>query len=213
MNPIFFLLIPVLFSVLHYRTGKYLFSALVTLSCLAVVFLYSDIWIPAAYAFSVVGDYFMAHSGGKDGDRMLLGGITGFFAAHLCFLGSGISRAWPAGRMLLWLIPAAVLAAGYAVFLSRSLIPRIPKGALRPAVVVYAGISLIVFTVSLLSSARPLPKFLFSFGLAMILFSDTLIALSRFLKVKKPGKLICPTYFACHILVAASVLAEAGFIG
>ena len=68
------LLVPALFAVLHARTGKYPLSASVTLSCLAIALLVcSSIFIPTAYALSVVGDYFMAHSGGKNGDRMLLG--------------------------------------------------------------------------------------------------------------------------------------------
>ena len=82
---------------------------------------------------------------------------------------------------------------------------------MKAAVSAYVGISLSVITVSLLSSAAPLPKFLFAAGIAMILFSDTLIALSRFLKIKKVCRAICPTYFACHILIAASVFAERGF--
>ena len=41
----------------------------------------ADPRITAAYALSVVGDWFMAHSGGKDGDRRLMGGILFFFLA------------------------------------------------------------------------------------------------------------------------------------
>ena len=50
------LLIPVLFAVLHDKTGRYPFSAAVTLSCLAAVFPWADFRITAAYALSVVGD-------------------------------------------------------------------------------------------------------------------------------------------------------------
>jgi hypothetical protein len=214
MNPIcLLLLIPILFAVLHYRTGKYPFSLLVTVSCMVSVFLWSGPWITAAYLLSVVGDYFMAHSGGKNGARMLLGGIAGFFLAHACFLGQSLSRADFSTSRLLWLIPAGVIALGYAVFLFKVLYPSIPDTALKIAATAYTGISLCVLTASLLSSAPPLPKTLFSLGIALILFSDTLIALSRFLKRKKLNRAVCPTYFACHILVAASVMAEAGFFG
>ena len=50
-------------------------------------------------------------------------------------------------------------------------------------------------------------------GIAFILFSDTLIALSRFLGRKKVGRWICPTYFACHILITASQIALQKFLG
>lgn len=214
MHPIcLLLLIPILSAVLHYRTGKYPFSAAVTLSCLVSVFLWADPRITIAYILSVVGDWFMAHSGGKDGDRKLLGGIAGFFFAHLCFLLFGISRIGASGLRLLWLIPVTALVVGYALFLWKTLLPSIPGRTLKIAASAYTGISLAVFAVSLLSSASPLPKTLFCLGIAMILFSDTLIALSRFLGKRKVGRYICPTYFACHILFAASVMAEAGFIG
>ena len=144
---------------------------------------------------------------------MLLGGIAGFFLAHACFLIYSLTRADASGDRLLWLIPAGALAVGYAVFLFRVLYPSIPDVPLKIAATAYTGISLAVFTASLLSSAPPLPKFLFCTGIALILFSDTLIALSRFLRKKKLSCAICPTYFACHILVAASVMAEAGLFG
>ena len=214
MNPIcLLLLVPILCAVLHAKTGRYPFSAAVTLTCLASVFLWADPRILAAYGLSVIGDWFMAHSGGKNGDRMLLGGIAGFFLVHFCFLLYAGSRAEFGFPRTLWLIPAGILAVGYALFLVRTLYPAIPDKILKTAATAYTGISLCVLTFSLLSAAPPLPKALFCLGIALILFSDTLIALSRFLKKKGVGRWICPTYFACHILIAASVMAEAGFFG
>ena len=210
----FFLFLAALFAVLHYKTGRYPFSAAVTLSCLLSVCLWADPRITAAYALSVVGDWFMAHSGGKNGDRRLIGGILFFFLAHACFLSYGIYRMAPlSGAKLFWLIPAGLLIAGYAVFLVKKLFPAVQGRMLRSAVTAYTGISLAVLTASLLSSAPPLSKWLFCAGIAMIMFSDTLIAVSRFLGKKGFGKYICPTYFACHILVAVSVLTEVGLFG
>jgi uncharacterized membrane protein YhhN len=208
------LLVPALFAVLHTKTGKYPLSASVTLSCLVISLLVrSSLLIPAAYALSVVGDYFMAHSGGKNGDRMLLCGIVGFFLAHACFLiyalrTAAVTSVWP-----LWTILSALLAVGYAVFLVKTLYPAIDERFLRIAATAYTGISLCVMTASLFSAHPPLPKLLFSAGIAFILFSDTLIALSRFLGRKKVGRWICPTYFACHILIAASQIALRKFLG
>jgi hypothetical protein len=214
MNPIcLLLLIPILCAALHAKTGWYPFSAAVTLTCLVSVFPWADPRILAAYALSVIGDWFMAHSGGKNGDRMLLGGIAGFFLAHACFLLFSVDRADFSSGRLLWLIPSGAAAVGYALFLVRALYPAVPDRMLKIAATAYTGISLAVLAFSLLSSSAPIPKALFCFGIAMILFSDTLIALSRFLKKKGLGRWICPTYFACHILIAASMMAEAGFFG
>ena len=213
MNPICLLLVPVCFAVLHARTGKYPFSAAVTLSCLVSVLYWADPRITAAYAFSIVGDWFMAHSGGENGKRRLLCGIVGFFLAHLCFLLYGLSRIDLSGKRLLWLIPAGALLVGYALFLSKKLLPAIPDLSLKAAASAYTVVSLLVMTDSLLSSEPALPKTLFCLGIALILFSDTLIAMSRFLGNRAVGRYICPTYFACHILIAASIMAQAGFMG
>ena len=207
-----FLASAVVFAVLHYRTGKYPFSAAVTLSCLIAVFVWADFRITAAYALSVVGDWFMAHSGGKNGDKRLMGGILFFFLAHACFLSYSIYH-MEYRPQLLWLIPAGMLVLGYGIFLWKKLLPAIPDRTIRIAAAAYTGISLAVLTSSLLSRDAPLSKWLFCAGIAMIMFSDTLIALSRFLGKKGVGRFICPTYFACHILVAASVLAFEGLFG
>ena len=224
--PVLLLLIPLAFAVLHTVTGKYPFSALVTLSCaLCVGFAawraeFAGLTL-AAYAFSVAGDYFMAHSGGKNGDRMLLFGIGGFFLAHLCFLIYGVLRSVllsPANSLPGAFLPFCALLScslilGYAAFLGKVLYPAIGDRTLKVAVTAYTGISLATMTVSLLSVAAPLPKTMFCVGIAMILFSDTLIALSRFLGQKRWNPLVCPTYFACHILIAASLMAEQGVFG
>lgn len=213
MNPLFFtLLVPALFAVLHAKTGKYPFSAAVTASCLVIAILAgASVWIIAAYALSIVGDWFMAHSGGKNGDRMLLCGIVGFFLAHACFLTYSVLLADRTERPVLRIAAALVLIIGYAVFLTRTLYPAIGDRFLRIAATAYTGISLCVMTASLFSSARPASAILFALGIAFILFSDTLIALSRFLKKRKLGFWICPTYFLCHILIAGSQIVLSNF--
>jgi uncharacterized membrane protein YhhN len=202
------LLIPTLFAVLHFFTGIYPFSPLVTLSCAAIASPFASPWILIAYLCSVVGDWFMAHSDGKNGDKMLLGGIGGFFCAHACFLVYSVLRAERTALLVPWILLAAALTVGYVLFLVRALYPAVPDPALRAGIGAYTGISLAVMSVSLHSGAPAVPKLLFCIGIALILFSDTLIAEERFLGRKTCGRLVCPTYFACHILVAASAVAE-----
>lgn len=215
MNPMFFLLlIPALFAVLHAKFGSYPLSASVTASCLLISLLAgASPWILAAFALSIIGDYFMAHSGGKNGDRMLLGGIVGFFLAHACFLTYSIIAAAIPSNPVLCLTIAAVLIVGYTIFLVKTLYPAIGERFLRIAATAYTGISLSVMTASLFSSAPPVSAVLFAAGIAFILFSDTLIALSRFLHKRKLGRWICPTYFVCHILITASQIVLSKFLG
>ncbi len=207
------LLVPVLFAVLHFFTGKYPFSPLTTLSCALIAAPFASPWILAAYACSVVGDWFMARSEGERGDTMLLGGIAGFFLAHGCFLLYAVTHAAPTPLAPLWILLAVALAVGYAVFLFRHLYPAVPGRALRAGVTAYTGISLAVMSVALHLGAPRLQKALFCLGIALILFSDTLIALARFLSRKACDRLVCPTYFACHVLVAASAIAGAAADG
>lgn len=72
--------------------------------------------------------------------------------------------------------------------------------------VLYALISCFSFGCSLRGGFDVLPGILFTAGIFMILFSDCIIALSRFGGVKGIGKWIMPTYFACHILIAAACI-------
>ena len=215
MNPLYLLLlVPVFFAVLHFHAGRYPYSAAVTASCLVISLIAgASPWIVAAYALSIVGDYFMAYSGGKNGDRMLLGGIVGFFLAHACFLTYSLTVIEIPENPLFRIAAAALLVAGYTVFLLKTLYPAIRERFLRVAATAYTGISLCVMTASLFSAAPAASAVLFAAGIAFILFSDTLIALSRFLGRKKLSRWICPTYFICHVLIAASQIVLSNFPG
>jgi uncharacterized membrane protein YhhN len=152
-----------------------------------------------ALAFSVAGDWMLKH---REGDvRMFVGGIALFFVAHAGFLAFGLQH----GKIRF--LPLAALLAGYGVFFVLKLLPAIPDAMLLTAVLLYLLIS--CFSLAAATGLRlSLPaRWLFTVGIACIVFSDTLIACCEFLHVCGLYRLLMmPTYYAAHILITAAVI-------
>ena len=194
-------LIPVCFAVLRLITRKYVFSALTTLSCAALSLspVWSDGWrwsqliLPAALVVSAIGDYFMAHKG--DHAEIYRLGIAGFLLAHLLFIVHCCTqwrpRAWIAAVGL-------ILLAGYGVYLIARVLTGVPNLLKLPAAL-YTLISVAGFTTSLMTR-NPL----YIVGIALLLFSDTMIAEHDFAGNRAAGALILPTYYLSQLLVALS---------
>ncbi len=197
MLSLILLLIPVSCALLHRKTGRYPFSPAVTLSSGAVCLLVGFPVLFLGLCFSALGDWFLNHE--RKRTWFFLCGVGGFFAGHLCFL---IHSLLCGGFS--WVCTAASLSlfALLALFLLRRLTFR--RRPIRLAVWLYAAISALSFGFSLCGGFDPLPGVFFSAGIFMILFSDYIIALSRFGGVKGFGGWIMPTYFACHIFIAAA---------
>ena len=103
------------------------------------------------------------------------------------------------------LAAAVALLIGYALYFVLRVYPRIDAPT-TAAITVYALLS-IAGLYCAFSLNAPMPeKILYILGIASILFSDTMIAESLFLRQKWAGPLILPTYYLCHILLAASRL-------
>lgn len=197
------LLIPLCCAVLHRRMRKYPFSPAVTLSCAVISLLSGYPLLFLGLCVSAVGDWFLNHERGRTG--FFLAGVGGFFLGHLCFTLHSLIRGI---FSLISLLVSSVLFGLIAWFLLRRVKNGIDGKALRYAVVLYAGISCFSLGASLCAGFSLIPGILFTSGIGMILFSDCIIALSRFGGVRGIGKWIMPTYFACHILMAAACALE-----
>ena len=99
-------------------------------------------------------------------------------------------------------------AALYAVYLARRVLPGQPA-AMKTALSGYALVSLagLFFALSMNASCAA-ERWLYAAGIAAILFSDTMIAEAEFAGRSKAHRLILPTYYLCHILLAASQIAK-----
>lgn len=198
------LIVPILLFIVKSKWDKYLFSPLITLSCLALSAFsgaHACVFACFAYLFSVIGDFFLAHKSiHKDS---YLFGIAGFFLAHTGFLAYALANS---GVGILSPIIALVLVIPYGIYLVKRLYPALDNMPMRIAVTLYMLISISVFACAFSMNLPVFNKIFFIAGIFMILFSDTIISISDFLGQRKWDKLILPTYYLCHILVCASMI-------
>ena len=195
MNPMLFaFLVPVLFTVLQLRTGKYIFSALITGSCALISAFYAPL-LCAALTAAVVGDWLMAHKGSNE--LMYAGGIGGFFVSHL-LLYLYARTIIPEGAVLPAPVGAALIAC--IVYLVLRVLPKVPRLLAAP-VALYTVISILS-----LGAAVKTGHALYALGVASLLFSDIMIAENDFVGNRQAGILILPTYYLSHLLMTLSVM-------
>lgn len=160
-------------------------------------------WAVAGFLASCVGDSFLAGYFGR-GDECFAAGIVAFGIAHVCFF----AYAWNHGRRLDWRIPGAA-ALGYGVYLVW-LVPAIGNPLIAGLAVGYTVLSLLTLAAGCgMRTALPV-RLIFSVGIGLLIFSDTLISLRNFLHCDGWHFLIIPTYELSHLAVAAAVLLDIG---
>ena len=197
------ILIPIVFALLRHFTKKYIFSALTTLSCAVIVLPYAPV-MAAALFVSFIGDYFMAHKG-KNEFKYLLG-IAGFFLGHVVFIAHAMlyipASAFPEFGPYIreGFITGAALVLCFMPYLLLRVIKKVPK-LLRIPVMLYTLISIAGLACAVMTG-----DWVYILGIAMLLFSDTMIAESDFVGNRKVSLLILPTYYLCHILVTLSAM-------
>ncbi len=202
------LLLPLSMALMRLLTGRYIFSALVSLSCALIAVTTGGAepgraaLMGAGLLVSVAGDYLLAHQRGKSG--RFIAGVAAFGAAHVIFMAYALCRFQ--FRPLAFGF-AMALAGLYAVYLVRRVLPGQP-GAMKAALSSYALVSLAgLFCALCAGEATALAGRLYALSIASIVFSDTMIAEAEFAGNKRARKSILPTYYLCHILLVASRLA------
>lgn len=194
----------ILCGVLRFSTGKYMYSALISLLCGCTVVLSGgsgDRMLLAAGLFvSVVADWFLAHQRGRT--EFFIYGVIGFLIAH-CLFGGFAAVRFSFGKPQL--IICCVLLAAYSVYLALRVMPGVEK-ALRLPITAYMLVSIASLYLAMSSGMPVFEKILYTAGIASILFSDTMIAENVFVGVEQAGRLVHPTYYLCHWLLALSAL-------
>lgn len=158
-----------------------------------------DVWaIFGAFLFSIAGDWFLSNRH-SDTSRFIMG-IALFFLAHVGYLVFALMN----GRLnrSLTLIILAVYLAFYFFMLS----PDIEDKILMVAALLYLLISCFSLGAALGMKGNSTFRWLYIFGIIMVLFSDTIIALREFVKYKDLDFLILPTYYLAQISVTASLM-------
>lgn len=151
-----------------------------------------------AFVFSAVGDYFLSNKSGTE--IYFVVGIGMYFVAHLGYL----AYAWRNGRI--HRIVLGILLLGYLIYYFVSLNPAIADPVLSGAVLLYLLISCLALAVAAGLTLPAEQKWLYVFGIAMIVLSDTAISFNEFLDYRAFNWLILPTYYLAHLTVSLSLL-------
>lgn len=201
------LLIPILSSVLALNHFGFLFksgSAACGIAIIAILYRNQprhskDVWaIMGAFLFSIGGDWFLSNRNGQS--VMFITGIALFFIAHTGYL----TYAMMNGRMNR--VVTVLLLAGYLLFFFFQLYPAITDKILMIASLAYLLISCFSLGAAFGIKAEWWVKWAYIFGIFLILFSDTIIALREFAGYKNLNFLILPTYYAAHISITLSLI-------
>lgn len=155
-------------------------------------------WVLLAFAGSIVGDAFLSTRAGRE--SFYIAGIAAFFVAHLGYLGFALRH----GRLHRPLL--VVFLAGYLGWFVVQLGPAIRSVPLKSAALAYLLISCTTLAAAAGLRLPPAVKAGYVAGIGLIVFSDTLIALSDFLKVKGVSFLILPTYYLAQVVVTGALL-------
>ncbi len=163
-----------------------------------------DVWaVIAAFGFSIAGDWFLSNMKGDSG--MFVTGIALYFVAHVGYLAFALLNGTFHRTF------TALLLAGFLVFYALTLFPAIDGLVMKIAVLIYLLISCLSLGAAFGIKAASLVKWSYSFGIALILFSDTIISFKEFVGYKDLNYLILPTYYLAHIAVTFAVLKR--FVG
>ena len=200
------LLIPLTFTILSVNGYGFLFRGAVSASCALILWFMSEHaanhsirWVMAALLISIAGDWFMSHIGGVP--VRFIYGVGLFFVAHVCFLCFCLKN----GRINKYLL-LFVLALFLTFFFTALLPALLSHAALFVAVLCYLLISCLSLSAAAGLRLSSLTRWLFSFGIALLLFSDTLIALGSFAGYPQLRFLILPTYFLSHIFITMALI-------
>jgi len=201
------LLLPVLFTVLAVTGWGFIYRAAVSASCAIIVWFLarqfagnSKWYVIAALLVSIAGDWFMSHTSGFP--VRFIYGVCLFFVAHLGFIAFCLKN----GRINR--IVLLVMLTGFLAFFFIALLPALSQPVLFIAVLAYLIVSCLSFSVATGLQLPSVIRWCFSFGIALLVFSDTLIALKDFAGYKGAGFLILPTYFASHIVITLALSLE-----
>lgn len=200
-------LLPAVFAVLALQGLGFAYKAGVTISCLLIIIVahrfrlakLSDTWwIIMAFIFSIIGDWFLSNKG--DSFLMFATGIGLYFLAHAGYLVYALRH----GRLNKTF--TAVVLGVYFVFFLLVLWPAIDEPILLYTTLIYLLISCLSLGASAGIESANAVKWSYFAGIALILFSDTIISFKEFTSYQEMNFLILPTYYAAHMLITYALV-------
>ena len=203
----FLLIIPAILAYFAKSGYGFGYKAAVTISCMLILALVyrknikrtPDLWyIFAAFLFSIIGDWFLSNKG--DSFTMFSAGIGLYFVAHVGYLLFALAN----GR--LYKIFTLVFLVGYLLFFFLRIFPSMDNIILIVVTFLYLLISCFSLGAAAGVKLNPIVKWIYFSGVALILFSDTIIALHEFTGYRELNFLILPTYYLAHIAVTLALI-------
>lgn len=208
MNYLALLVLPAVAAALALGTGRLPFKLGVPALCALILVSIlrrspptgrQQIWaVVAAFGFSMVGDYFLSSRRGHP--HYFEAGIAAFFCAHLGYLRYSLLNGG-LHRRALW-----VLLLVFVPYFGFALAPVIGSGVLRVAVLLYLLISCVGLAAALGLKQPTVIKSIYAAGIGLVVFSDTIISFSEFLRYRALNAWILPTYYLAHLAITASIL-------
>ncbi len=211
-KPYFLLIVPAILAYFAKSGYGFGFKAAVTISCmliLALVYRKSIkttsglLYIFAAFLFSILGDWFLSNKG--DSFTMFSVGIGLYFVAHVGYLWFALAN----GRI--HKIFTLVLLVGYLLFFFIRIFPSMDNTVLIVVTFLYLLISCFSLGAAAGINLNPIVKWSYFSGVALILFSDTIISLYEFTAYRELNFLILPTYYAAHIVITFVLIHRADY--
>ena len=201
------LLLPIISAFLALSYGGFILkSGTAGFGIIIIFVLYSKLlrsskdvlFVVAAFFFSIIGDWFLSHRHG-DPDRFIAG-IVFFSFAHIGYLFFSLVN----GKVKWGFF--TILLAVYVLFFYLKLYPSIDNHILMRATLGYLIISCFSLGAAVGIRANFAVKWSYVFGVFLILFSDTIIALREFMGYDNLNFLILPTYYLAHIAIVFSLM-------
>ncbi len=151
-----------------------------------------DVWVVIlAFVCSMIGDGYLSNMNGDS--SMFMIGISLYLLAHIGYLIFSLLNG-----SLKWGITAGILLV-FIVFYYCTLYSYITDKSLAYTVLFYLIVSCVSLGAALGIRAVPKVKLPFVVGIALILFSDTIISLKEFINYDSLNILILPTYYLAQI--------------
>ena len=157
-----------------------------------------DVWVVIlAFVCSMIGDYFLSNMSGDN--SMFIMGISLYLTAHVGYLIFSMLNG-----TIRWKITTLITMA-FLIFYSLTLYPNIVEKTLAFTVLFYLIVSCVSLGAALGIKALPNIKMPYFIGIALVLFSDTLISFKEFMGSDTLSFLILPTYYLAQICITIAL--------
>jgi len=157
-----------------------------------------DVWVVIlALVCSMIGDYFLSHMSGDN--SMFIIGISLYLMAHVGYLIFSLLNG-----TIRWKI-TTIITTAFLIFYYLTLYPNILDKTLAFIVLFYLIVSCVSLGAAMGIKVKPNIKMPYLIGIALILFSDTLISFKEFMSYDSLNFLILPTYYLAQICITIAL--------